>query len=512
MIPKYTTWRKFLNEILIQLLAYVENYPPHEKKVLKDFLSVLQHDDVNTKTKRKALSERFEEYRNRNLETHEYYILPFLWFSVDYFWNANIDLITTDFHATSFYEYLVKQLRGHSGTKGAYQLIRDNITLSDLRWENLQYNSTRLTTPLTIKQFQAIKSVYTLISNEGIEALNSSRIRAVIMTQVKSRNFILNLSNWFKMLGTRWRLRFFTPAFGLENLFFHFQLENDASISEIIDFQDPRNLTLGTSHIYKIRTQTNDNNKFLGVLLIPTHQVEKIKTLFQSFASQGKLCIHELTQIKNNQMSTSLFLYQPKKGWRDITRKELNELFQLLKTKTDNEASIAQTAEFPFYITPLYNRQWNYLQHPQVNQAISLYCKTREFNYKRFPFDYENNNYTNRDQNLLKWFYHHNVLQVSWELDRLINDFSKEYYVIKLPTIALHQLLEFLKYVPFSQIFYTKHHIYLLTILNENLVNWIKNLKWTVIPILIYHYPLRIDSTWFDSELHQWKSPHILTV
>ncbi|MFX0174000.1 MAG: hypothetical protein ACFE9L_19105, partial [Candidatus Hodarchaeota archaeon] len=468
------------------------------------------NDGVDTNTKRQALSERFEAHRTNYLGTRTFHTLPFLWFSVDYFWNANLDLLTTDFHATSFYEYLVKQLRGHSGVTGAYHLIREGVTLSDLRWEKLQYISSRLITPLTTKQFQAITAIYSLIVTDGIDALQSKQMRAVIQKHVESRAFILNLSRWFKLLDTRWRLHYFPPAFGLEIFFFHFQLEN-ISLSEILDFQDPRNKTLGTSLVYKIRTQPEVNEAFVGVLVIPAHQVERLKAYFQSFVSQGKIHIHELAQIENIQTSTSLYLYQATQGWRNISRKEFRKLLQQLKGKIGKENPISKTREYPFYITPRYKRQWNYLDHPQVHQAIGLYCKPREFSYKCFPFDYTNTYFSTHERNLLRWFHRNNVVRVSCELDRVIHDFSKDYYVIRLPTLPFPRFMEFFKYVPFSRIFHTKDQIYLLTLLNAELVKWITRLNWTVLSVIMYHTPTRVDNVWFDPERRCWKSPISLT-
>jgi hypothetical protein len=284
-------------------------------------------------------------------------------------------------------------------------------------------------------------------------------------------------------------------------------------LSEFLDLQDPRNLILRRSLVYQIRDRSNAIKKFLGVLIIPAHQVRKICTYFQSCEKQGLIHIHELTPVLNIRISISLYLYQSKKGWRDTTLKEINNLTQQLRNfKKNSEIQPSRaSSESTLYVTRLFNRNWNYLDHPQVHHAISLYCKAREFNYMKFPFDRENNDFTIQDRNLLKWFYYNNVLQVSWELNRLINDFSMDYYIIRLPKLPFEHLSLFLKFVPFSQIFFTDNFIYLLTLLNKNQLHWIKNLEWMVMPIIAYHFPTKIDLTWFDSELKRWKIPYILT-
>jgi len=94
--PGRESFKRFIKTIVNQLPAHIEGYPPTDQVLLNDFLSVLQHYE-EADNQRNRLSKRFEWYIKSISGTEQYLQIPFLWFTYNYFWNANLLLNISKF-------------------------------------------------------------------------------------------------------------------------------------------------------------------------------------------------------------------------------------------------------------------------------------------------------------------------------------------------------------------------------------------------------------------------------
>jgi len=159
LVKRHESLKKYIKTILDQLPQYIEAYPPEEQELLIEFLSIVAYYE-EADFQRKKLSQRFEEYNERVIKTNQYLNTAFLWFTESYLSTANLLLNISKFHATSFYEYLTKYLRGNSVTPGVFQLLKKKCSLPDLAWEKLQYSSNKLLYPLSNDQFEILIAIY----------------------------------------------------------------------------------------------------------------------------------------------------------------------------------------------------------------------------------------------------------------------------------------------------------------------------------------------------------------
>ena len=489
---------------------HIEKYPPSDQLLLREFLSVLQHYD-EADYDRKKLSQRFKEYIERHEGTDRYLKTAFLWFTVEYFSHANVLLNISKFHANTYYEYLVRHLRGNSTTSGVFGLIRENIPLTNLAWEQLQYESVKLIIPLTNDQLQIISNVYSAVMKEGVYALDSRKLRAIIVNQVEfPKNVKINeeLTRFFDLIRGQWFYRFFAPAFGLDWVVLQIQLEESTSLEDFIDFQAPRNTVISRSDVYLNR---NLLNTYIAILRVPTQDFEQLKGFIQKCERQGSLILESLEKITARSFSSSLTHYRTNTGWFEVSPTRIKRLTQLLLAQNPKERHNEHSS---LSISPPFNSYWHFTHHPLPLEIIKLYCKMDHYSYsyQNLPFDnQELSSLTLANVGLLKQLYYNQVLQIRFFPLRLMEEFSLDVYCIILPKIPGFQLKHFLDLIPYSDIYFADESIYVWGRLTPKLVKWIENdLHWTVIPITRKNIPLNLKFNYFDQSKLQWKTPLFL--
>ena len=511
MVKRHESLKKYIKTILDQLPQYIEAYPPEEQELLKNFLSIVAYYE-EADFQRKKLSQRFEEYNERVIKTNQYLNTAFLWFTESYLSTANLLLNISKFHATSFYEYLTKYLRGNPDNPGLFQLVRNKCPLPDLAWEKLQYSSNKLLYPLSNDQFEILIAMYSSITKTGVHALDSRKLKTFILEQVEFPKKVkpsIELNRFFKLIDGRWFLHFYSPAFGLDLLYIQFQLQSPSSLEDIIDFQNKKNTVLTQSYIYRAR---NSSKTYIGRLLVPTLQVNQLENYFHHYEKEGYLTLKEFSRIRTTRVSTSLTHYKVDFGWTEPSVTKIRQLTALLKSKHPTNK---QNEDSTLSLTSSFNRNWIYNQHPLPAKIIELYCKIPdEYSYSDLPLNTGNQHRTalSRDEiGLLKQFSSNEVVSIGFVPWRLVYEYSLDLYWINLPTIPDLLLKRFLCLVPYSDIYYTENLISLLTRLTPKVAHWIKtDLNWRVIPVTLVHYPQNLDFNWFDVEKLKGKTPLLL--
>lgn len=498
-----------MNTILSRLPLCIEKYPLSSKMILNDFLDVLQHYE-EADYNRDILSQHLTEFKQKYYETEAYFQTPFLWFAHNYFTYANLLLSIGKFHADEFYEYLVKMLRGYDEIKGVFRLLCESTSLSDLAWEQLQYACTKLI-PMTPAQLHCLEVINSYIAEAGISSLNSNRLKDIIRIRVRNLALSRNLSSFFTRLEASWHLWFYLPALGLESLYFQFQLNKSTSLSEIIDILDPQNKTFGLSQIFTVRGYSNN---YIGLFVVPSHLIERLQAYIKVCERKGKLNLHDMSRVTSRRISSSFTLYRADKGWYNFTETEWKRLSQPLKTAHPRKR---RSRSLHFFLSPPFNDNFSYFEQSNANQIISLYCKLPSvFSYYELPLGSSQNHKTielsRSELDLLTDLYENHVVRVFFTPHRLNNDFSLDFYWIKIPHhLKMSQLSRVLELVPYCVIIYTDYSIHLWTWLRPQLVHWLSvDLEWEVIPVLFHHYPSNPDIEWYNLQSRQWKTPSIL--
>lgn len=503
------SFKRFINTIVDLLPSYIDQYPPNDQLLLREFLAVLQHYN-EADYQRKNLSQRFKEYCDSLLGTDQYIQTAFLWFVFTYFSNAHMLLNISKFHAYQFYEYLVRHLRGHSSVPGVFSLIRENVTLTNLIWEQLQYESQKLIVPLTDNQIQILKQIYASLK-EGVHVLDSRRLRTIIINQVEfPKNVKSNeeFTRFFSLIDGQWRYRFFDPAFGLDWVILQIQLQEFTSLEDIIDFQTSRNTVISTSDVYFIR---NLPNSYLGILRVPSQDFDQLKGFFQRCERQGGLILESFERITTRSFWNSLTHYRTGAGWVEQSPTRMRRLTQLLQTQNPKKKLI----EYPSLFTPPpFNSHWHFSDHPLPKELIKVLCdlSPHTYSYQTLPLNnQEFSSLSQTDIGLLRQLYYNQVVQIRFIPWQLVNEFSLDLYCVILPKIPDFQLKHFLNLIPYGDVIFTEETIYIWCRLTPKLVQWVENdLHWTVFPTIRKIVPLRLEFKFFDPLELQWRIPQFL--
>ncbi|MFX0181489.1 MAG: hypothetical protein ACFE95_00305 [Candidatus Hodarchaeota archaeon] len=505
-----------MSTILSQLIlpTSIEKYSPEDQETITEFLSILQDFEVNTSEKRESFMGLMDTYIDKYyLNYEEYYRLPFLWFAIDYFNVARRILSVTGFYPDDFYQYLVQHFRGNSETQGIFDLIRTTTPLTDLKWEKLQYLCNKFTIALTDDELLALEVVFSYISTSGPRALNQQRLKTIIGSRVKNRRFIRRLNRFFTLLDAQWLIRFYPPAFGLERLYFHFQLNESVSLAEILDFQNPTNVTLGASYVYRI----DEFHNYLGIIWVPTQALKPMQDYLKHKEKQGLLILNGLDRIIDTQVSWSLLLYEPGKGWRSLNTSEYQRLKHRLKPST-----IIKKKSEPrqFFLGKPFNKNWYFKRENgdwKPDQYINICCKIsspiRFNNLSSVGHSQKNNDlFSKTELQLLTELYRIQVLQVYFDPLRLSRDFSLDQYWIQVPiTIPFEKLRFLLSYLPTTNIFFTENFFYIWTILTSEIFKFLAyDIGWNVYRITALYWEKPFDTRWFDFQSKEWKIPNEL--
>jgi hypothetical protein len=498
----------------LPLPSSIVKYSPEDQETITEFLTILQHFEVNTSKKRETLLRLMDTYIDRNYLNHEnYYHLPFLWFAIDYFSVARRILSVTGFYPDDFYQYLVQHFRGNSQVQGIFNLIRTTTPLTDLKWEKLQYFCNKFTKALTDDELLALEAEFSHISTVGTRALNQQRLKTTIGNRVKNRGFIRRLARFFILLDAQWYIRFYPPAFGLERLYFHFQLNESVSLPEILDFQNPTNITLGASYVYRI----DEFHNYLGIIWVPTQALKPMQDYLKQKEKQGLLILNGLDRVIDTQVSWSLLLYEPGKRWRSLNTSEYRRLKHQLKPST----IIKKKSEPPqFFLGKPFNTNWHFKRDNgdwKQDQYINICCKiSSPIRFNNLPLvghSQKNNNlFSKTELQLLTKLHRIQVLQVSFDPLRLSRDFSLDQYWIQVPiTIPFEKLQFLLSYLPTSNIFSTEDYFYIWTMLTSEIFRFlVYDIGWNVYRITPLYWEKPFDTKWFDFQSKEWKIPNEL--
>ncbi len=496
------TLKRFMDTILSRIPDLIKKrYSKEDQILLNEFLAVLRNYD-KADYDRNTIYELFEKFNRNFYRSNQYAKLPFLWFACTYFANAKIILSVARFHADSFKAYLVQQLRGNSKQEGVFNLLRKGVKLTDTLWEDLQYTSFKLGIPLSSEELQAIESIYSYIPEAGLHVLNPQRVKMMILNRVKSLKIAKNLPNIFTLLDMVWFLRFHHPAFGIEQVVFHFQLNESSPLEEIIEFDNFRNTTLCTSNVYQV---IGFQRTFIGILRVPKPEVENLRNFLLKKERQGQLILHVFALVNDTRISCSLAHYQARMGWRTPTPTSLRRLALPLKTAHPRKRRMKLP---PYFLSPSLNQHWNYLQESDPSHVVELYSKFSGF----YSFYDLYSNLSKPDLAHLKELHKNYLFHISFYSNRLLLEFSPNFYLIKMPPMPLDQLSRLLISLPYALLFFTKNNTYVWTCLTNGWKKWMeKEFKtWVVIPIIEKYYPMVFDSKWFDSESLLWKLPLVL--
>ncbi|MFX0125416.1 MAG: hypothetical protein ACFFAE_17480 [Candidatus Hodarchaeota archaeon] len=511
--PGRESFKRFISTIVDLLPPYIEKYPQSDQLLLREFLTVLRHYG-EADYQRNKLSQRFREYYEKLLETDQYLQTAFLWFTYNYFSNANMLLNISKFHANFFYEYLVKHLRGSSTNLGVFGLIRKNVALKDLAWEQLQYESNKLLIPLTNDQLQILKTVYLSLLKEGVYTLDSRKLKDIITNQVEFPSKIKStkeLTRFFSLVDAQWFYRFFLPAFGLDCIIFHFQLQESSSLKDVIDFHNPENTLLCMSDVFLVR---NSPKTYIGRLRVPSRDFGHLKVYLRKCERQAYLILKKLVKVMTRSLSGSLTHYRANSGWFEQSPTKNYRLKQLIQSQNPKK----KQKEFPsLFFQPQCDIQWHYKQHPFPIEIIRLFSKLSPhfYSFTNLPLrllDLQDSYSLSRVEiGLLKQLYYNQVVQIGFVPLRLVFEFSLDEYCVILPKITLFQLKRFLDLIPFSEIDFTENFFYIWARLTPKLAQWIESeLKWPIIPIRRIIFPQNPESSYYNPSKLQWRTPNIL--
>jgi hypothetical protein len=499
----------------LPLPTSLQKYSPEEQELITEFLNILQHFEVNTSQKRETLIGLMNSYNDKYYPNHEKYLsLPFLWFTIDYFNIARRILNAAGFYPARFYKYLVQHFRGDSQVQGIFDLIRTITPLIDLQWEKLQYSCNRFTMPLTDDELQALEAVYSYLSSAGLRALNQRRLKATIANRVKRPKFIRELAQLFTLLNAQWNIRFYPPAFGLERLFFQFQLNESTSLTEILDLQNPANTILGASYVYRI----DEFNNYLGIMWLPTQTIKAMQDYLIQKEKQGFLILNRLAKIFNSQVSSSLILYEPRKGWRNLNASEYRRLRHQLRPSISRRRSSEPP---PFHCSPPFDTRWDYQKDSNngtPGQFISLCSKfSKPFYFDDLPqsgqLGKDNVRFLDNEIPLLTELYNNQVIQVNFDPFRLFQDFTTDQFCIQVPaTIPFEKLRFLLSYLPKANIFTTEDQTrYIWTFLTPEIIEFlVQDIELNVYKSIPLHWGRNIETLWFDPQTSEWKIPHVI--
>ena len=498
-----------IKTVISQLPPLIQHYPESDQVLLNDFLDLLKYFE-EAEYKRAKLINRLTEYTNSLQGTDIYLQTPFLWFAKTYFQNAQATLTWATFRADAFYRYLSKHLRHAKGSPGVFELLRKHTKLENLEWEQLQYTSNKIQTPLSTSKLDLIESIFTIVENEGINSLNSRILKKKLKSHFLRKSTYSNeLKAFFAQLESRWNLNFHPPGFGLEKIFLQLQLI-EAQIDKIIPFQDMSNTIMRFSDIYYSR---EENDTYFGVIFVPTQDVNLFFEYLKEQEEKGLLKISTYAPITSTYRSISLEKYKADNGWISLTKVQMRKQVDLLLSKVGKKITARKKLH---YFSPSFNRKWHFTQHQLPLELIRIYCDLQSsYSYKSLPFtssgNKEEKSFTKESIGLLKQLNYNNNLNIDWIPLRLVYEFSLDYYWIIIPKIPLPRLTRFLEILPYSVVHLAEDQIILYAYLTPQLAQWMsEDLNWEIHFVSRLFSPSNLHYEWFNEDRMQWKTPLFL--
>jgi len=494
--------RKYIQVIIEQLPHFFHKYSVDDQKFLTLFLKPLSfYEEVDFN--RENLTKRFNEAQQEFRTTKIYVKHPFSWFVCTYFENAIVALQISTFHADNFFDYILPILRGTAGEDdGVFQLIRKGTPLEDLKWENLQYLSSKLRVPLTTNQLQLLTKIYDFIDLKPWNVLRPRRLRSMLLDNDNTPKLSRVLPKLFSMLNASWTVWPYYPAFGLQTFFFQSKLSLNVRLEDILDFEDEDNHMLQCSFISSIR---NRQDEYIGIIILPENQQKVLQDYLKQKVSEDLIKSFKLEKILENRWSYSLTQYQTESGWVEVPKSQWDQDVHIIKLK--NLPRRRKTIDLTF-LTPKGENNWTYLQLSDPYAAIKLICKNNNFSFKDLLTDtYPTSNFP-----LLRKLFEKEALFLDFNPSRLQDEYSLDTYWIETPKISLYQLKRFLKLVPDARTVFTDKKCYIRTHLSDYMMQRIiKDLHWTIYPLLPAHNIIQRNVNMFDEKSLSWNIPKILT-
>ena len=502
MVTRRENIRKYIQVIINQSPRHFPKYSVEDQKFLTLFLKPLNHYE-EADNNREKLANRLHNARLEFAKSNIYLKHPFSWFAVSYFENAEVALRTSTFHADPFFDYLLPILKGTAGQdNGFFQLIRKGTSLEDLKWEKLQYLSSKLRVTLSTKQLQLLTTIYDLIDHKPWNILRPRRLRSILLDQNSTPKLSRELPKLFSMLNAFWTVWPYYPAFGLQTYFFQCKLPLNVKLEDIIDFQDNHNYILQTSIISTVR---NAQNEYIGAITLPEDQQSAMEDYLNLKMSENLIDSFKLKKIFENRWSYSLAQYQNELGWEEIQKSQWDQDVHIIKlTNLPRRRKAVNLA----YLAPKVQNSWTFRQLKDPYSAIELICKKNDHTFN----DLVTETYPSTDFALLKKLFEKNVLFLDFNPVRLRDEYSLDVYWIEAPKISLYQLKRFLQLVPYARTAITKNHCYIRTHLSDHMVHRItKDLQWKIYPLLPAHNVHQRNTGMFNEKSVSWRSPKILT-
>lgn len=507
MVSKRETWKRFIRTVLNQSPKYFNKYPAKEQELLNKFFIVLQDYDAGTSIARKKFLESCEKFKRECIYpgpseyTEEYLNFPFLWFAESYFDRALELLDIAQFHADEFYEYLAKHLRG---SEGLFQLVSKGTPLNDITWEKLQYESIKLTVPLTLEEIHVLEAINTYVKELGLSATYPRSLRATITKELKTPKISRRIPQLLKRVHAWWGLSWYYPGFDLARVYFNFQLSQSATFEEIIDYKDPENTILQYSDVYWAR---NYKNLFMGNLIVPRHLVGSLRNYLEDCHNQEKLILHDCYQVTLDHVSSSLNYYEPGKGWHEWTLTEYDQLVKQLKSKKSRKRS--EKAITSLHMTS-FNDEWHYLDTQNSNQMIALFCNEilhPFLTFNELPFEI-----SKMERDMLKELHDvEKAVNVTFLPHNMVREYSMDVYWITLPKIPFKKLRLLLNCVPYTVIYGNESRYHIWAYLTPMLARWLqRELKWLIMNISLYYFRSSPKVEDYDYNKRQWKTPVVL--
>jgi len=360
-------------------------------------------------------------------------------------------------------------------------------------------------------QVQILETIYACIKKTGMSSLDPRRLKTEIFSQIKMSSKtkpLVELKRFFSLIQARWYLRFYSPAFGLDRLFFHVQLNGSSSLADMFGYQDPKNTVLSTSDIHQVRGLTDT---YMGVLYIPTQDMDLLIKYIKQLENDNLLILHDLQKLKIRWSSSSLFQYKSDSGWKLSSQSVMNSLvWESESSKRD------ENRHKNLYIPTSFNIEWHFTKHPLPCEIVKLYCKIpQKFSFTELPLGSLRNQrkkiFTADETGLIKQLYYNRVMQIGFVPWRIVNEFSIDSYYIDLPKLPSYKFNLLLKLLPYSEIIETEKNVKIWTRLPKNLVEWMKEkLNWEVHNVIPIFSRADLNYDWFNEEKLQWNTPEIL--
>jgi hypothetical protein len=507
MVSRTASLKKFIKTVVNQLPSYINQYQSDDQKLLNKFIAILQKCESQPDRARSLLIDELLSFYQNIRGSDIYYNTAFLWFLDSYIENANLLLSVADFHAEDYYAYLAKHLRTNSDLKGAFQLIKEQVALTDLRWELLQYACVE-PPELTLKEYDILNIIIRLIEKEGIRSLNPSFIRSKIQQETSS-NISKRLDRFLNPIQAEWVLWFNTQAFGIEEYKFRISLTGYDSFSQIFDFNDPMNTTLCRS---PINADRNSPKTYIGIFKVPDHLEHEFLKFLQNHETNGNISIHEYDRITDKKISTSYNLYKVNSGWRNI---KTSEWRRIKNSYTNNYNSEDKLTTPSFFLSPPFNPHWNFRKHTNAERAIEIYGNIPDtFSFNTLPFGVVHSShlpFTIREKAHLKELYNNHVVNVYFQAIRLQNSFSLDYYDIQFPKIPLECLKDLLSYLPFCNLYFSESYLSIWARLTPDIASSIShNLNAKITSLIPINAPQPRTSDYFSFQDLKWNNPKII--